>query len=69
VLYARLTPGVALDNERDSLGAQWVPQLAAEAGLRYETTRLLLTGDLAYLRGREGGYDSFGANLLFAVKY
>lgn len=69
VLYARLTPGVALDNERDSLGAQWLPQLAAEAGLRYETTRLLLTGDLAYLRGREGGYDSFGANLLFAVKY
>jgi len=69
VLYARLTPGVALDNERDDLGAQWVPQLAAEAGLRYETARLLLTGEVAYLRGREGGYDSFGANLLFAVKY
>ncbi|UCD23517.1 MAG: tetratricopeptide repeat protein [Gemmatimonadota bacterium] len=69
MLYLRLTPGVALNNERDGQGAQWVPQLAAETGLRYETRRFLLTGDVAYLRGREGGYDSFGANFRFGVKY
>jgi tetratricopeptide (TPR) repeat protein len=68
-LYARVTPGVALDNERDSPGTEWVPQLASEAGIRFENRRFILAGDLAYLRGREGGYNSFGANLLFAVKY
>ncbi len=68
-LYARVTPGVALDNERDGSDTQWVPQLASEAGIRFENKRLILAGDLAYIRGREGGYNSFGANLLFAVKY
>ncbi|UCG86518.1 MAG: tetratricopeptide repeat protein [Gemmatimonadota bacterium] len=68
-LHVRLTPGVALSNERDGPGPRWVPQLTSEAGILVDTRRFLVTGDLAYLRGREGDYNSFGANLRFAVKY
>jgi tetratricopeptide (TPR) repeat protein len=68
-LYARLTPGVALSDERDDSDPRWVPQLTSEAGILVENRRFLLAGDLAYLVGREGDYSSFGANLHFAVKY
>jgi tetratricopeptide (TPR) repeat protein len=68
-VYARLTPGIALDNERHSRAPEWVPQLGAAMGIGFQTRRMLFSGDLAYSRGREGGYNSFGANVLVAIRY
>ena len=68
-VYAQLTPGIALDNERHSGATELVPQLGAVTGIGFQTQRVLLSGDLAYSRGREGGYSSFGANLLLAIRY
>jgi tetratricopeptide (TPR) repeat protein len=68
-LYGRLTPGVGLVRERIVGGLDLVPQLATEAGVGYESPRIVFAGGLAYLRGREGEYNSFGANVSLAVRY
>ncbi len=68
-IYARVTPGIALDDERDTPGAEWVPQLGTVAGFGFQKQRVLIAGDLAYSRGREGGYSSFGATLMLAIRY
>ncbi len=69
-IYARLAPGIALSNERRQADdIDWVPQLTALAGFGFQTRRVLFAGNVAYSRGREGGYSSLGANLLLAIRY
>lgn len=68
-VYGRVTGGAGLVRERTATGLDLVPQFSGEAGITYDTRRLFLTGGLAYLRGREGAYDSFGANLSLGVRY
>jgi len=67
-VFGRLTPGVALANERDTPGTEWVPQLGTEAGAGYETGMFLVEADAGYYRGRAGDYDSFAANLRFSIR-
>jgi cytochrome c-type biogenesis protein CcmH/NrfG len=67
--YARLTPGLALVDERTASGVDLVPQLSSEAGLSLDTDRLRFNTDVAFLRGREGEYNSFFLTAVFTVKY
>jgi tetratricopeptide (TPR) repeat protein len=68
-LYGRVTPGVGLVRERVASGFEFVPQLSTEAGAAYESRRIAFSAGLAYLRGREGAYNSFGANVSLGIKY
>ncbi len=67
--YIRFTPGLALVNERATDGIELVPQFASEAGASWETERIRFRTDLAYLRGREGDYNSLGLTAVFSVKH
>ena len=67
--YGRFTGGAGLVQERALSTTDLVPQFSTEAGLRYDTRRITLNGGLAYLRGREGAYHSFGANVSLGVRY
>jgi len=67
--YGRFTGGAGLVRERTLSTTDLVPQFSTEAGLRYDTRRITLNGGLAYLRGREGAYHSFGANVSLGVRY
>lgn len=67
-VFGRLTPGVALANERETAGTQFVPQFSTEAGAAYEKGRISIAGDVAYNRGRAGDYHSFAANLLLSIR-
>jgi len=68
-LYGRVTPGLGLVRERLATGFELVPQLATEAGAAYDSRRFAFSAGLGYLRGREGRYNSFGANASLGVKY
>jgi hypothetical protein len=68
-VYGRVTPGVGLVRERTVAEFDLVPQLATEAGVGYDTSRVLFAASLAYLRGREGAYNSLGANVSLGVRY
>ncbi len=68
-VYGRVTPGVGLVQERAATGVDLVPQLATEAGVAYQTPRVVFAAGLAYLRGREGAYNSIGANLSLGIRY
>ncbi len=68
-VYGRVTPGIGLVHERTANGIDLVPQLATEAGVGYETSRIVFAAGIAYLRGREGTYNSIGANLSLGVRY
>jgi tetratricopeptide (TPR) repeat protein len=68
-IYVRITPGMALMRERAAGSLDLVPQLGTEGGVGYETDRIAFRTDVTYLRGREGDYNSFGANIVFAIKY
>jgi tetratricopeptide (TPR) repeat protein len=67
--YVRLTPGLALVDERDTEGLDLVPQIGGEGGVRLETTRIRFRTDAAYLRGREGDYSSFGITTVLTIKF
>jgi hypothetical protein len=60
---------MALMRERAAGSLDLVPQLGTEGGVGYETDRIAFRTDVTYLRGREGDYNSFGANIVFAIKY
>ncbi|MDH3568925.1 MAG: hypothetical protein OER89_01945, partial [Gemmatimonadota bacterium] len=68
-VYGRVTPGVGLVKERTAAGLDLVPQLATEAGVGYDTPRIAFMAGLAYLRGREGEYNSLGANVSLGIRY
>ncbi|KPJ89249.1 MAG: hypothetical protein AMS18_12610 [Gemmatimonas sp. SG8_17] len=68
-LYGRITPGLALMKERAAGTLDLEPQLGTEGGVGYETDRIVFRTDVMYLRGREGDYNSFGANMVLAIKY
>jgi tetratricopeptide (TPR) repeat protein len=68
-LYGRLTGGAGFVRERNATATDFVPQFIGEAGVRYDSRRLTFASGLAYLRGREGGYRSFGANASLGVRY
>jgi thioredoxin-like negative regulator of GroEL len=68
-IYGRVTGGAGFVRERTASEFDLVPQFSTEAGLTYDTRRLFVTGSLAYLRGREGTYESFGANVSLGVRY
>jgi Flp pilus assembly protein TadD len=68
-VYGRVTPGIGLVKERTATELDFVPQLATEAGVGYETPRIAFMAGLAYLRGREGAYNSLGANVSLGIRY
>jgi hypothetical protein len=68
-LYARITPGVALVNERGTTELSFIPQLGSEVGVGYESERILFGTDASYGRGREGDYHSYALNLRLAVRH
>jgi hypothetical protein len=59
----RLAPGVAILDERASAGAQVVPQIGAEAGVRRDGTRVRAALDLFYYQGQFDGYRTYGARV------
>ena len=67
-VFGRITPGVALASERETVGTQLVPQFGTEAGAVYEKGRVSVAGDVAYNRGRAGDYHSFAANLRLSIR-
>jgi hypothetical protein len=67
--YGRITGGGGVVRERAADATDLVPQFSTEAGFRYDTRRITASGSLAYLRGREGAYNSFGAQASLGVRY
>lgn len=67
-LTGRLAPGVAAVDERSSSGWDVIPQLSADAGMRWEGSRLWTALDLFYYQGRFEGYRMYGARLTVSAR-
>jgi hypothetical protein len=65
---ARLVPGVAVIDERGAAGTEFVPHLAAEAGLRWDRPRVSAALDLFYGQGQFDGYRAYGARLSVSAR-
>ncbi len=69
-LTGRVTPGVALIDERRSAssGYELVPDVSAEAGVRREGDRFWTSLDLFYSQGRFNGYQAYGARFSLSAR-
>ena len=59
-VFARLTPGAALVQERGGSDSSWSAQLEGEGGVRYLGEQMSFNVNLFSMRGREGGYHASG---------